>query len=68
MICVSDFVNLSDGEKDGFAVFYLKDSKLCSISLTQEQAEILDVVIAMPFKEKGVAISTPDPEIMKKYL
>ena len=47
-----NFNNLSDGKSDGIVLFYMKDGKLKPIGLVQEQAEALDLIIMIPFKEK----------------
>ena len=39
------FQNLSDGTSDGFALFYLKDGKLCSVLLNEDEATILDLML-----------------------
>lgn len=65
---MSKFKNLSDGTSDGFAVFYLKDGKLNTVALTQEQADMLDLCIQIPFQESGVRITPADPKVVKQYL
>lgn len=42
-----NLVNLSDGKSDGLAVFYIKDGNIYPIGLTEEQATMLDVGIAI---------------------
>ena len=39
--------NLSDGKTDGIALFYVKDGNICPICLTEEQATMLDIGIAI---------------------
>ena len=51
-----NFNNLSDGKSDGIVLFYMKDVKLKPIGLVQEQAEALDLIIMIPFKEKSLKV------------
>lgn len=53
------FQNLSDGVKDGIVIFYLKNGKLHPALLDEDQATMLDVVIATPFVESKMRISRP---------
>ena len=54
------FKNLSDGKTDGIVLFYMKNEKLHPVGLSEEQAMMLDVLLATPFTEKGMAVS-PKP-------
>ncbi len=36
---------------DGFLVLYVKDGKVRPIGLSNDQAEMLDISLALPFKE-----------------
>lgn len=56
--------NLSNGYSDGVVIFYMRKGKLHPILLTEEQADILDFVIPMPFKEDRMHIS-PDSVQLK---
>ena len=58
--------NLSDGIKDGFVLFYLKNQKLNSVLITQEQADILDMMLNVVFGDEVVRIS-PSNDV-KRYL
>lgn len=58
--------NLSDGVKDGFVLFYLKNQKLNSVLITQEQADILDMMLNVVFGDEVVRIS-PSNDV-KRYL
>ena len=60
--------NLSDGEIDGFVLFYIKDKKLCSVVLNTEQKEMLDLTLSMVFKGQQARIIKSNAEVMKKYL
>ena len=60
--------NLSDGETDGFVLFYIKDKKLCSVVLNSEQKEILHLILPMVFKGNQARIIKSNSEVMKKYL
>ena len=59
-------INLSDGVKDGLVMFYLKDQKLHSVLITQEQAEVLDIYLKLAFGNNTVKISPANN--VKKYL
>jgi hypothetical protein len=61
-------MNLSDGTTDGFALFYIKDGKLCSVVLNQDQKEMLDLTLSMVFKGQQARIIKSNAEVMKKYL
>lgn len=54
------FTNISDGTSDGIVFFYMKDKMLYPILINKEQAEMLDVVIAMPFKDYKLRVA-PTP-------
>ncbi|HCL4455109.1 TPA: hypothetical protein N2D10_003135 [Clostridium botulinum] len=43
--------NMSDGTKDGLALFYIKDKKAYPIALNEEQLEMLDITLSMCLKE-----------------
>ena len=58
--------NLSDGIKDEFVLFYLKNQKLNSVLITQEQADILDMMLNVVFGDEVVRIS-PSNDV-KRYL
>lgn len=58
--------NLSDGVKDGFVLFYLKNQKLNSVLITQEQADILDMMLNVVFGDEVVRIS-PSNDV-RRYL
>lgn len=52
--------NLSNGETDGFVLFYLKGGKLHPVLLSQDQADMLDLSIVVPFQEKPCRVA-PTP-------
>ena len=54
------FKNLSDGTTDGVVLFYMKKGKLHPILLNKDQADILDLVISMPFSGNKMVID-PNP-------
>ena len=58
--------NLSDGVKDGFVLFYLKDGKLNSVLLDQEQVNVLDVSLKIALGDKAVRV-VPTNDI-QRYL
>ena len=58
--------NLSDGVKDGFVLFYLKNQKLNSVLITQGQADILDMMLNVVFWDEVVRIS-PSNDV-ERYL
>ncbi|MBY6842663.1 hypothetical protein [Clostridium botulinum] len=43
--------NMSDGNKDGLALFYIKDKKAYPIALDEEQLQMLDITLGMCLKE-----------------
>lgn len=49
--------NLSNGETDGIVLFYLKNGSLHPILLNEEQAIMLDMVIATPFAESKLRVA-----------
>ena len=49
--------NISDGKSDGIVIMYMKDEELHAVALTQEQADMLDLSIAMPFMESKIYIA-----------
>lgn len=59
--------NLTDGKKDGFALFYLKDGKLCSVLLNQAQADSLNLTLKVVFGHLPARIVKADKEEMRKY-
>jgi len=40
-----ELVNMSDGVKDGFVLFYVKDGEVYPIALSNEQLKMLDLTI-----------------------
>ena len=58
--------NLSDGMRDGFALFYLKNQKLNSVLITQEQSDILDMMLSIVFGSDIVKTSPAND--VKRYL
>lgn len=58
--------NLSDGVNDGFALFYIKDGKLVSVGMNQEQADSLDLLLKVAFGDKPVKLIPADG--IQKYL
>ena len=57
---------LSDGKSDGFALFYIKDEKLKTVCLNEEQAEELSMMLYMFSQGKEINIKTPD--CLENYL
>ena len=60
--------NLTDGIKDGFALFYIKDKKLCSVLLSEEQATIFNISMKLVFNDNPAKVVLSDTEVMKRYL
>ena len=58
--------NLSDGMRDGFVLFYLKNQKLNSVLITQEQSDILDMMLSIVFGSDIVKTSPAND--VKRYL
>ena len=58
--------NLSDGIRDGFVLFYLKNQKLNSVLITQEQADMLDMMLSIVFGSDIVQTSPAND--VKRYL
>ena len=58
--------NLSDGIRDGFVMFYLKNQKLNSVLITQERADILDIMLSVVFGDDIVRTSPAND--VKRYL
>ena len=58
--------NLSDGIKDGLVLFYMKNQKLHSVLITQEQADMLDISLKIAFGDEPVKIAPAND--VKKYL
>ena len=50
------YKNLSDGKSNGIVLFYMQEGVLYPVALSGEQVEILDLSIALPFKEKGIRV------------
>lgn len=60
-------INLSDGVKDGFALFYIKNGELHTVLLNETQVTLLDASLSTVFNdENGVKIVKADD--VKKYL
>jgi hypothetical protein len=55
----TEFTNLSDGNSDGIVLFYMKEGMLYPVLLNKDQAEMLDITIAAPFKSKLAITPTP---------
>jgi hypothetical protein len=51
---MQDFSNLSNGKTDGLVLFYVKDQISYPVYLTQDQAEMLDMMFGMAFSGKYV--------------
>lgn len=65
------FQNLSDGTKDGFALFYLKDGKLNSVLLNEDEATVLDLMLNTlnaTDKTKPIKIKKCDNNIIMSML
>lgn len=65
------FQNLSDGISDGFALFYLKDGKLCSVLLNEDEAKMLDLMLKtlnLMDKTKPIEIVKCDKNVMMEML
>jgi len=57
---MSKWTNISDGKSNGFVLFYMKDGMLHPVLLTKDQADMLDISIAIPFTEKPARVA-PTP-------
>lgn len=53
---ISNLENISDGVKDGFALFYIKDGILCMVGLTQEQAKIFNLTLKTVFSNEPAKV------------
>ena len=62
------FYNISNGKSDGFTLFYIKGGKLCTVLLSQEQADALGLAVKTPFRDDKVSIMQADPKVIKGYL
>ena len=62
------FENLSNGETDGFALFYMKDKKLNAVLLNEKQAGKLDLSLKLIFAENKAKILNVDAEEIKKLI
>lgn len=63
-----EFVNITDGVSDGFALFYMKDGKICSVLLTQAQATMLDLVISTVFGDDRARVVPIDDELIRRMM
>lgn len=64
------YKNLSDGESNGIVLFYMKNKMLHPVMITKDQVEMLDLVLAIPFKETKLIVD-PIPleyETIKKMI
>lgn len=57
---VPKYKNLSDGVSDGIVLFYMKNKMLYPVMITKDQVEMLDLIIAVPFKESKLVVA-PTP-------
>ena len=53
---MSKYNNLSDGKSDGIVLFYVKEGKIKPVVFSQDQADMLDIVLNMPFKESKLMV------------
>ena len=60
-----EFRNLSDGESDGFTIFYLKGKKLHAVLLNEEQAGILDLSLGIVFAKSKARVVDADEVVMR---
>ena len=60
--------NLSNGDTDGFALFYIKDKRLATVVLNKEQTEKLDIMLQAVFTGSTVRVIESDRESIEKYL
>jgi len=60
--------NLSDGKSDGFALFYLKDGKLNSVMLTEDQVTALDLMLKVVFGEEKATIVNCDESVIRNMI
>ena len=66
---VRKYNNLSNGTTDGFTLFYLKDGKLCSVLLNEEQAQCLDLSLGVAFgSQDKIRVVKCDKQIMNDML
>lgn len=63
-----EFKNLSNGETDGFALFYIKDGKLKAVLLNEEEATMLDASLKIAFGDSKVRVVDCDKEEVNKLL
>lgn len=54
--------NLTDGKSDGLMILYVKDGTTYPVMLTEAQATMLDLVIAMPFQKEKMMVAFDMPQ------
>lgn len=54
------YTNVSDGESDGFVLFYVKNKKLHSVLLNEIQASLLDLSLKMVFDDEPAKVIPTD--------
>jgi hypothetical protein len=57
-----DLNNLSNGKTDGLILMYVKDGVTYPVALKESQLTMLDLVIAMPFKESPLTVIFDKPQ------
>lgn len=64
------FRNISNGKSDGVVLFYMKSGKLYPVGLTENQAELLDLSIVVPFADENMRVDSKPLEYknIKTYL
>ena len=66
---VRKYNNLSDGTIDGFTLFYLKDGKLYSVLLNEEQAQCLDLSLGVAFgSQDKIRVVRCDKQVVNEML
>lgn len=62
------FRNLTtiQGKEDGIFIGYMKDGKFYTVALTKEQAELLDISIAVPFTDSKMYVDFKNELVLKK--
>ena len=61
------YTNLSDYTNDGLFLCYMKDGKMYPTALKEEQANLLDISLAIPFKDEPVIVDYKHELILKEF-
>ena len=49
-------MNLSDGKEDGIVLFYNRGGELYPVILNEEQRDMLEITLSIPFKESKLKV------------